>query len=110
MWPANPALPEKKETIGGTSSLAAPRRDAAADDGTDTRAANGNLSPADLSPRFGDEAADRDGEKLLPNPPVTSSLLDLLAIDNTVPFNALPKFSGSSRPRSPRTSCTTCSG
>jgi hypothetical protein len=28
-------------------------------------------------------------ERLLPNPPVTSSLLDLLALDNTIANNAL---------------------
>jgi hypothetical protein len=28
-------------------------------------------------------------QRILPNPPVTSGLLDLLAIDNTVPRNAL---------------------
>jgi len=33
-------------------------------------------------------------EKLLPNPPVTSSLLDLLALDNTVPENALTEVFG----------------
>ena len=31
-------------------------------------------------------------QRLLPNPPVTSSLLDLLAIDNTVAHNALTEF------------------
>jgi NADH dehydrogenase len=31
-------------------------------------------------------------ERLLPNPPVTSSLLDLLALDNTVSNNALTEF------------------
>jgi uncharacterized protein YbjT (DUF2867 family) len=31
-------------------------------------------------------------ERLLPNPPVTSSLLDLLALDNTVAHNALTEF------------------
>ena len=31
-------------------------------------------------------------ERLLPNPPVTSSLLDLLALDNTVAQNALTEF------------------
>jgi hypothetical protein len=28
-------------------------------------------------------------QRIIPNPPVTSSLLDLLAVDNTVPNNAL---------------------
>ena len=31
-------------------------------------------------------------ERLLPNPPVTSSLLDLLALDNTVAHNALTEY------------------
>src|SRR5258705_8828813 len=31
-------------------------------------------------------------ERLLPNPPVTSSLLDLLALDNTISNNALTEF------------------
>ena len=31
-------------------------------------------------------------QRLLPNPPVTSSLLDLLALDNTVPQNALTEY------------------
>lgn len=33
-------------------------------------------------------------ERLLPNPPVTTSLLDLLAVDNTVPDNALQAVFG----------------
>ena len=31
-------------------------------------------------------------QRLLPNPPVTSSLLDLLALDNTVSNNALTEY------------------
>src|SRR6185436_19096927 len=31
-------------------------------------------------------------QRLLPNPPVTSSLLDLLALDNTVASNALTEY------------------
>ncbi|MEO8580669.1 MAG: hypothetical protein ABI469_10510, partial [Gemmatimonadales bacterium] len=31
-------------------------------------------------------------ERLIPNPPVTSSLLDLLALDNTVAHNAVTEF------------------
>ena len=31
-------------------------------------------------------------QRLLPNPPVTSSLLDLLALDNTVANNALTDY------------------
>lgn len=33
-------------------------------------------------------------EKILPNPPVTAGLLDLLAVDNTVPDNATPDMLG----------------
>ena len=33
-------------------------------------------------------------QRILPNPPVTSSLLDLLALDNTVPRNALTEVFG----------------
>jgi hypothetical protein len=31
-------------------------------------------------------------QRLLPNPPVTSSLLDLLALDNTIANNALTEY------------------
>ena len=37
-------------------------------------------------------------ELLIPNPPVTRSLLELLAVDNTVPRNDLSRFVAAPRP------------